>query len=200
MGSAGNVGRVRQPVLPLLPADARPVGASAGLVEGPDGGVVVVFGLATFGYAAGDDLGRRLAAVQLAATKVAAAAEVAAAFGVSGVTLWRWGQDFTRGGVARLVRDRTGPKGPVKLTGELAARIAALDGQGLSLRAIADRTGVSTATVRVALGRITPRPRATASTEPAGPDIDDVDVDVDVDVADVDGADVESAGLEVGRA
>ena len=76
MGSAGNEGRVRQPVLPLLPADARPVGASAGLVEGPDGGVVVVFGLATFGYAAGDDLGRRLAAVQLAATKVAAAAEV----------------------------------------------------------------------------------------------------------------------------
>ena len=75
----------------MLPADARPVGPSAGLVEGPDGGVVVVFGLATFGYAAGDDLGRRLAAVQLAATKVAAAAEVAAAFGVSGVTLWRWG-------------------------------------------------------------------------------------------------------------
>jgi len=205
MGSAGNVGRVRQPVLPLLPADARPVGASAGLVEGPDGGVVVVFGLATFGYAAGDDLGRRLAAVQLAATKVAAAAEVAAAFGVSGVTLWRWGQDFTRGGVAGLVRDRTGPKGPVKLTGELAARIAALDGQGLSLRAIADRTGVSTATVRVALGRVTPRPRATASTEPAWPDIDATDADLvaDVDatdadlVADVDGADVESAGLEV---
>src|SRR5450755_4992742 len=165
-----------------------------------DGGVVVVFGLATFGYAAGDDLGRRLAAVQLAATKVAAAAEVAAAFGVSGVTLWRWGQDFTRGGVAGLVRDRTGPKGPVKLTGELAARIAALDGQGLSLRAIADRTGVSTATVRVALGWVTPRPRATASTEPAGPDIDAVDVDVDVDVDDVDGADVESAGLEIGRA
>ena len=55
---------MRQPVLPMLPAEARPVGASAGLLEGPDGGVVFVFGLATFVYAAGDETGRRLAAVQ----------------------------------------------------------------------------------------------------------------------------------------
>jgi hypothetical protein len=63
--AAGGMGRVSQPVLPLLPAGARAVGASAGLVEGPDGGVVFVFGLATFVYAAGDQTGRRLAAVQL---------------------------------------------------------------------------------------------------------------------------------------
>jgi len=43
---------VTQPVLPLLPAQARSVGASAGLLEGPDGGVVLVFGLATYNYAA----------------------------------------------------------------------------------------------------------------------------------------------------
>ena len=64
------------------------------LAESPDGGVVFVFGLATFVYAAGDETGRRLAAVQLVTSRVAAAGEVAAAFGVSGVTLWRWGQDF----------------------------------------------------------------------------------------------------------
>ena len=111
-----------QPVLPLVPAGARAVGASAGLVEGPEGGVVFVFGLATFVYAAGDETGRRLAAVQLVRSRTAAAGEVAAAFGVSGVTLWRWGQDFTRDGVGGLVRTRTGPRGPIKLTAEVAAR------------------------------------------------------------------------------
>ena len=100
--SLGKMGRVAQPVLSLVPGDARPVGVSAGLVEGPDGGVVFVFGLATFTFAAGDELGRRLAAVQLVTLKVAAAGEVASAFGVSGVTLWRWGQDFAAGGVAGL--------------------------------------------------------------------------------------------------
>jgi len=44
------MGRVSQPVLPMLPAQARSIGASAGLLEGPDGGVVFVFGLATFSY------------------------------------------------------------------------------------------------------------------------------------------------------
>jgi len=57
------VGGVSQPVLPLPPADARPVGPSAGLAEGPDGGVVFVFGLATFTFGLGDEAGRRLAAV-----------------------------------------------------------------------------------------------------------------------------------------
>ena len=57
--AASGTGRVRQPVLPLLPAGARAIGPSAGLAEGPDGGVVFVFGLATFVYAAGDETGRR---------------------------------------------------------------------------------------------------------------------------------------------
>ena len=42
------------------------------------------------------ETGQRLAAVQLMRSLVAAAYEVAAVFGVSGVTLWRWGQDFRR--------------------------------------------------------------------------------------------------------
>ena len=55
--AAGGMGRVRQPVLPLVPVEARAIGPSAGLAEGPDGGVVFVFGLATFVYAAGDVAG-----------------------------------------------------------------------------------------------------------------------------------------------
>jgi hypothetical protein len=106
------MGRVSQPVLPLQPAQARSIGPSAGLFEGPDGGVVFIFGLATFSYGPADEVGRRLAAVQLVTTKIATSQEVAAAFSVSGVTLWTWRRDFAAGGVLALVRARTGPKGP----------------------------------------------------------------------------------------
>src|SRR5665648_894159 len=149
--------RVSQPVLSMLPSGARAIGPSAGLLEGPDGGVVFVFGLATFSYAAGDEVGRRLTAVQLVAMRISSAREVAGAFGVSTVTLWRWSQTFAHGGVLALGRDRSGPKGPTKLTEVVTARIVALDGQGRTLAQIAAGTAVSTATVRVALGRVAPR-------------------------------------------
>ena len=58
--------------------------------------------------------------------------------------------------MAGLVRGRTGPKGASKLTAVLAARIVELEAAGLTLAKIAARTGVSTATVRVALGRVAP--------------------------------------------
>jgi hypothetical protein len=81
---------VRQPVLPLLPADATPIGPAAGLVDGVDGGTVFVFGQATFAFATGDEVGRWLAAVQLVATEIASAAAVAAGFGIGLTTLSRW--------------------------------------------------------------------------------------------------------------
>jgi transposase-like protein len=151
------MGRVSQPVLPLQPAQARSIGPSAGLLEGSAGGVVFIFGLATFSYGPADEVGRRLAAVQLVTARIATSQEVAAAFGVSGVTLWTWRRDFAAGGVLALVRTRSGPKGPIKLTASLAARIAGLDAAGATLLKIAALTGVSTATVRVALGRVAPR-------------------------------------------
>ena len=74
-------------------------------------------------------------------------------------TNWRWDQALAGGGVAGLVPARPGPKGPSKLTAELAARIAELDAAGQTLRQVAAATGVSTFTVRSALGRV-PAPRA----------------------------------------
>ena len=121
-------------------------------------------------------MGRRLAAVQLVQSKIALSQDVASAFGVSGVTLWRWGQEFTAGGVAGLLRSQPGPKGPSKLTSELRDRIVGLDRDGLSLRQIAAQTSVSTATVRVALGRVVP------VTEPA---TDPTDADVAGQAAEV---------------
>src|SRR5665213_3410690 len=163
----GRMDRVSQPVLSLQPAQARSIGPSAGLLEGPGGGVVFIFGLATFSYGPADEVGRRLAAVQLVATKIATSQEVAAAFSVSGVTLWTWRRDFAAGGVLALVRARTGPRGPTKLTASLARRIAALDAAGATLLKIAAAAGVSTATVRVALGRVAPRDQV-----PVEPDVD----------------------------
>ena len=130
------MGQVSQPVLPLTPAKARSVGPSAGLLEDADGGVVFVFGLATFGYASTDQAGRRLAAVQLVTTRIASVAEVASAFGVNTATLWRWTKAFTCGGVLALVAERRGPKGPSKLTEALAARIVELEATGLTLSLI----------------------------------------------------------------
>jgi transposase-like protein len=176
--------RVNQPVLDLLPAAARSVGPSAGLLEGPDGGVVFVFGLATFGYARADQAGRRLAAVQLVTTKIASVAEVASAFGVNEATLWRWKRAFGTGGVLGLVTERPGPRRPSKLTTSLAARIVKLDATGLRLQQIAAAAGVSTATVRVALGRVTPRNQTPVEPDVAvnEPDDDAEDAELDAEL------------------
>ena len=145
---------VTQPVLPLIPAEATRIGPVAALVEKPDeGGVVYVNGLATFCFDADDEVGRRLAAVQLVETEIARPSQVASGFGVTRNTLWRWRQGFTAEGVAGLVSGQRGPAGPFKLTDVVVARIGELAGQGCSLAAIGAQTGVSTATVRVALGR-----------------------------------------------
>src|SRR5674476_1178089 len=98
-----------QPPLPLTPAGAVPFGKVAALLQDDDGGRVFIRGELCFVWDAGDEGGRRLAAVQLVRIKAASAVDVAHAFGVSTVALWRWrkvldavggglGLDFLRGG------------------------------------------------------------------------------------------------------
>jgi transposase-like protein len=140
--------------LPLLPAGAAEIAPGVGLLADGDGGLVIVHGLATFAWDAGDEAGRRLAAVQLVRLRAASQGQVAAAFGVDPGTIWRWDQALAAGGVAGLVPARRGPKGASKLTPQLAARIAELDAAGATLREIAAATGVSTFSVRNALGRV----------------------------------------------
>ena len=75
------------------------------LVTGPDGGVVWVHGMATFAWDAGDEAGRRLAAVGLCSPRLRAATQeqVAAAFGVIPLTVWRWARALERARMAELV-------------------------------------------------------------------------------------------------
>jgi hypothetical protein len=141
--------------LPLLPAGAEEIAPGVGVLAGGDGGaLVVVHGLATFAWDAADEAGRRLAAVQLVRLRAASQGQVASAFGVDPATVWRWDQALAAGGVAGLVPARRGPKGASKLTPEVIARIRALDAAGQALRQIAAVTGVSTFSVRSALGRV----------------------------------------------
>ena len=82
-----------------------------------------VHGLATFAWDAGDEAkATRLAAVQLWKLKAATQAQVAGAFGVIPVSVWRWERALAAGGVAGLVPDRKGPRRASKLTPGVVAR------------------------------------------------------------------------------
>ncbi len=140
--------------LPLLPAGAAEIAPGVGLLADGDGGLVTVHGLATFAWDGRDEAGRRLAAVQLVRLRAASQGQVAEAFGVDPATIWRWDQALAADGVAGLVPARRGPKGASKLTAQLVERIGELDAGGATLREIAAVTGVSTFSVRNALGRV----------------------------------------------
>ena len=147
--------------LPLLQAGAAEIAPGVGLLAGEDGGLVA------FAWDAGDEAGRRLAAVQLVRLRAASQGQVAEAFGVDPATIWRWDQALDCGEVAGLVPVRRGPKGASKLT-PAPATIAGLDAAGQTLRQIAAATGVSTFTVRAALGRVRPGGQAPAAGGEAG--------------------------------
>ena len=140
-----------QPPLPLVPDDARPVGAAAAIVEDDDGGRVFVHGNLAYAWDAGDTAARRFAAVSLMRIKAATQLEVAEAFAVRPATVRRWETRLTDGGVAGLLAERKGPKRKSKLTGDTVAAIRRLREGGASYRAVAAATGVSEGSVCNAL-------------------------------------------------
>ena len=156
--------------LPLLPRDAAEIAPGVGVVAGPDGsGVVWVHGLATFAWDAGDEAARRLAAVQLVQLKAATQVQVAQAFGVIPVSVWRWAKALAGGGVAGLVPAIKGPQRASKLTPQVIGRIRELDRQGAGKAAIAAAAGVSESSVRSVLRPARPA-AGSADGVPAGQD------------------------------
>jgi hypothetical protein len=140
-----------QPPLPLTPSGAVPFGAVAALVQDDDGGRVFIRGELCFVWDFGDEAGRRLAAVQLVRIKAASGLDVAAAFAVSTVTLWRWRKELDVSGTAGLAWHKRGPKGPSRLSDDMVADIRARRSGGATLQAVADAVRVSVTTVRRAL-------------------------------------------------
>jgi transposase len=129
--------------LALIPTQATPIGLAAGLLEGDQGGVVFLHGLATFEWDLGDQAGRRWSALQLVRLKAASGAEVAAGFGVSEVTLWRWRQQQKAAGMSGLSSLRRGPRAASKLKPELVEQIRSRFAQGRPAAALAVELGVS---------------------------------------------------------
>ena len=146
--------------LPMGPGGSIPVGPGVDVLIDEDGaGSVFLWGMAAWYWAAGDDSARRLAAVQLVNAQHASQRAVAEVLGLNESTLWRWRNDYKEAGTGALVNERKGPKGPWKLTDDMAESIVSERAGGASLRDIADRHGVSTDTVRRALAsKQTPEP------------------------------------------
>ena len=169
------------------------------MVTGPDGsGVVWVHGLATFAWDAEDEAARRLAAVQLVQLKAATQVQVAQAFGVIPVSVWRWAKALAGGGVAGLVPAIKGPQRASKLTPRVIGRIRELDRQGAGKAAIAAAAGVSESSVRSVLRPARPT-AGSADGVPAGQDPADAgSADTDLAGTDADAsfadADTDSAG------
>ena len=140
--------------LPLLPAGAAEIAPGVGFLAGEDGGLVTVHGLATFAWEAGM---RRAGGWRRCSWSGCGPPRKARWPGRSGWTRPRSGggiRRWPRAGWPGWSRLRRGPKGASKLTPELAERIAGLDAAGATLREIAAATGVSTFSVRNALGRV----------------------------------------------
>src|ERR1035437_3458535 len=159
-----------QPPLPVvLEAGGVNIGEAVGLVEDADGGRVFLRGELVYAWSVGDVALRRLAAVQLVAIRAARVGDVAAAFGVDAGTLWRWGQQLSATGVTGLVPDKRGPKGPSRVTDDMARDSRGRRSRGASIRAIAAAVGVSTDTVRRALPAPAPAPEHATPTEEPQP-------------------------------
>ncbi|HEX9682435.1 MAG TPA: helix-turn-helix domain-containing protein [Acidimicrobiales bacterium] len=147
--------------VPVAPLGSCPVADGVDVGEGDDGGVVFLWGLACWCWQPDDVVARRLAAVQLVVTGSAKPGAVAAAFGTDEVTLWRWRRSYEAEGVTGLAPRRRGPKGPSKIDQAKTDQIRRLRAEGLSRDAIAERVGVSGASVSRALAA------ALAEPEPA---------------------------------
>src|SRR5258708_22840260 len=110
------MGRMRsQPVLPMLPAGAEEIAPGVGLVTGPDGGLVVVHGLATFAWDAADEAGPRRPAGQLVPLGPASPGHGAPLPGAPPAPFLRGGRALAAGGGARPPPAPRGPDGRAQL-------------------------------------------------------------------------------------
>ena len=130
---------------------AMPVGLAVSLVENDRGGEVYIRGQLCDVWDTEDAAARRWAAVKLVRLGAASQEQIAAAFGVSSVAVWKWVQRAAAGGIAALVPEKKGPKKASRLSDTVITRIVELRSTGLSQQAVGNAVGVSEFSVRRAL-------------------------------------------------
>src|SRR6478609_8615920 len=111
--------------------------------------------------------------------------------------MWRW-RSAEADGPAALIRRRPGPRGPSKLTPALRTEVDTLRTRGASIAVIAERLGVSTFTVRAALGRppvgVVAGGTGAGAADPAG---GDADADADGDTGTPGEAQIEGGAADL---
>ena len=112
-------------------------------------------------YLESDDYGRRMAIGLLAVERLANAAELSDAFGVSHSTVYRYQRSYREDGVSGLSHQRSA-RGGYKLKGDKLLEAQRLLDQGESARATARAIGVSRMAIDYALKQGTVRRRAMA--------------------------------------
>lgn len=149
---------VMQP-LPLAPAGSVMIGDGVAFAEDASGsGGIFVWGQPTWSWDESDPGAKRLAAVQLVNAALCRQRDVAEAFGVNETTVWRWREEYAAGGMGALLPIHHGPKRPTKLTEAKVTEIRSLRDAGKTIAEVAQATGVSTFSVRRAIGSTSPQP------------------------------------------
>lgn len=142
-----------QPFLPLRPGESVEINDTVSYLD--DGVNIGYFaaGVPVFWHASNDAVGRRVAWAQLIALRLATQRDLGSAFGVYRTTLYRQQRRLKEAGVAGLVDEKSGPKGPRKLTPEMLLRAQKALDDGESQRAAGKEVGVDESTIRNALER-----------------------------------------------
>lgn len=142
-----------QSLLPLQPAEAVEINDAVSYLD--DGLNVGYFaaGVPVFSHASNDAVGQRVAWAQLITLRLATQKDLSSAFGVYRTTLYRQQRRLQEAGVAGLIDEKSGPKGPHKLTPKMLLHVQKALDSGKSKRAAGKEVGVDESTIRNAIER-----------------------------------------------
>lgn len=137
--------------MPFHPAEAVEINETVSFID--DGRSIGYFagGVPVFSHSHEDAVGRRVASAQIISLGLATQKELSASFGVTRITLYRQQLRLKAEGVAGLVDEKSGPKGPHKLTPEALARAQRMLDDGKSKNSVGKALGLSEGTIRNAV-------------------------------------------------
>src|SRR5437867_6288212 len=155
--------------LPAQPGGAEEINAVVAIVR--ERGEVAYFasGVPVFMHREGDRVGQRVAAAQLMTLGLARQDELSQALAVDRSTLYRQQRKLTARGIVGVVDAKRGPRGPHRFTADKRERAGHLLAEGLSIRQVAERVGVTEGTIRHAVRRGELSREAAPGAPPVGP-------------------------------